>query len=407
MSSTPEQPRSEAVTEPGRPLTGVRVVELAQWVAGPAVGGLMADWGADVIKVEAPTGDPQRAMFAAVGIDKDLPNPPFAQDNRGKRSIVLDLGGEDGRATFEQLLARADVFVSNLRPAALERLDLDATAVSERHPRLVVAAQSGYGPEGPARDVAGYDIGAFVSRTGIARTNSPDSEPPLNLRSGIGDHVTGLATTAAVLAKLLERSTTGRGGIVETSLFQAGVYAASWDLSIQLTFGRLSRMRPRSSSQAPLVNSYRAGDDRWFYLIGIEAARHFPGLCRAIDRPDLAADPRFATAAGIMGNATDLIAELDAEFARRPLDEWAVAFEAHDVWWAPCQTMAEVAADPQAHALGLFLATEAPGDHDDDLRTVAAPARFDGVRPTPPAPVPGLGEHTQEILDELEGNDGA
>ncbi len=400
--STPLPPPDVSADPMGKPLIGHRVIELAQWVAGPAVGGLMADWGADVIKVEAPTGDPQRNMFAAVGIEKDIPNPAFAQDNRGKRSVVLDLQSSEGRARLEQLLASADVFVTNLRPGALERLDLSATAVQARHPSLVVAAQSGYGPEGPARDVAGYDIGAFVSRTGIARTNSPEAEPPINLRSAIGDHATAMATTMGVLAKLLERSKTGRGGIVESSLYQTGLYLASWDLSIQLTFGRLSRMRPRHLSTAPLVNSYQSSDHRWFYLIGLEAERHFPGLCAAIERPDLLEDPRFERASGILKNAPELIVELDAVFATRTLDDWSERFDTHDVWWAPCQTMAEVAEDPQALALGLFLPTDAPGNHPENIRTVAGPLRFDGVLPVPPGPVPALGQHTDEVLEELD-----
>lgn len=391
---------------PTMPLDGIRVIELAIWVAGPATCGLMADWGADVIKVEAATGDPQRSMFAAVGIEKDLPNPAFAQDNRGKRSVVLDLRSDVGRAHFETLLAGADVFVTNLRLAALERLDLAPAAVAARHPSLIVASQTGYGPVGPDRDIPGYDIGAFVSRSGIARTNSPEVEPPLNLRSAIGDHTTGMATAMGVLAKLVERGRTGRGGVVETSLFQTGMYTASWDLSTQLTFGKLSRMRSRDRSQAPLVNSYRSGDERWFYLIGLEAARHFPGLCAAIERPDLLADPRFERASGIMEHSPALIAELDAVFATRPLDQWAERFDEHDVWWAPCQTMAEVANDPQAKALEVFLDTDGPGGHPEQMRTVASPVRFDGRVPQPAGPVPGLGQHTENVISELQAAGG-
>ena len=152
-----------------------------------------------------------------------------------------------------------------------------------------------------------------------------------------------------------------------------------------------------------MVNSYCAGDGGWFYLIGLEAARHFPSLCRAIDRPDLAEDPRFATASGIKENAVALIAELDATFATRPRTEWAERFDANDVWWAPCLTMAEVANDPQAEALGAFLPTDAPGHHTEQIRTVAPPVRFDGTPPSPSGPVPGLGEHTDDVLRSLTG----
>jgi crotonobetainyl-CoA:carnitine CoA-transferase CaiB-like acyl-CoA transferase len=390
-------------TADDRPLDGVRVIELCQWVAGPAAAGILADWGADVVKVEGPDGDPQRRIFAAVGIDRDLPNPAFAQDNRGKRSVVLDLAGEDGRAVFERLLARSDVFVTNLRPDALERLGLAPAAVSARHPRLVVAALSGYGSVGPDRNVPGYDVGAFLSRSGLARTNSPKDQPPLFLRSGVGDHITGMATAMATMAALLERTRTGRGRVVETSLFSTGMYAVSWDLSVQLTMGRLSSMRPRDRTPTPMVNSYRTSDDRWFYLIGLEAGRHFPNLVAAIDRPDLADDERFTDAVGIWEHADELIAVLDDVFVERPLAEWADRFDRHDVWWAPCQTMADVAADPQAHALGTFLPTaDSTTDGSVELRTVASPARFDGVVHAPRRPVPRLGEHTAEVLAELD-----
>jgi crotonobetainyl-CoA:carnitine CoA-transferase CaiB-like acyl-CoA transferase len=393
MSQPDPEPTADA-----RPLDGVRVIELCQWVAGPAAAGILADWGADVVKVEAPGGDPQRRIFAAVGIDRELPNPAFAQDNRGKRSVVLDLGDAHARRLLERLLEGADVFVTNLRPDALDRLGLDPPAVRDRHPRLIVAALSGYGAVGPERETPGYDVGAFLARSGLARTNSPKDEPPLFLRSGVGDHITGMATAMAVLAALYERTRTGRGRVVETSLFATGMYAGSWDLSTQLTFGRLSSLRPRQRTVTPMVNSYRAADDRWFYLIGLEAGRHFPNLAAALDRADLL--DRFPDATAIYEGAEELIALLDAELARRPLAEWAVRFAEHDVWWAPCQTMADVADDPQAHALGAFVAT---ADHaTDGMRTVASPARFDGAVYAPRRQVPRLGEHTDEVLAELD-----
>lgn len=385
-----------------RPLDGLRVIELCQWVAGPAATGIMADWGADVIKVEAPTGDPQRRVFASVGVTGDLPNPTFAQDNRGKRSIVLDLSTADGRTNFERLLGGADVFVTNLRPDALDRLDLAPADVLDRHPTLIVAALSGYGSVGPARDVPGYDIGGFFGRSGLARTNSPSDAPPIFVRSGVGDHVTGLATAMGVMGALLQRARTGRGRVVETSLFGTGMYAASWDLGVQLTFGKLSSLRPRHRVVTPLVNSYSTSDHRWFFLIGLEAARHFPNLAAAIDRTDLLDDARFASASAIAEHAEELISVLDEAFAERPLSEWAERFDAHDVWWAPCQTMADVAADPQAHALGAFVPTDDPSaDPTMPMRTVAGPVRFDGTVYAPRRPVPRLGEHTDEVLAEI------
>ncbi len=397
---------SDSEASGSRPLDGIRVIELAQWVAAPAAAGTLADWGADVIKVEAPAGDPQRSMFAAVGIDKQIPNPSFAQDNRGKRSMVLDLRSDDDRATFESLLSSADVFVTNIRADALERLDLAPADVGKRHPRLIVASLTGYGPVGPARDVPGYDIGAFVARTGLARTNAPEAMPPVNLKGAIGDHMTGITTVSAIMAGLFQRERSGRGMVVETSLFQTGMYSVSWDLSTQATFGRLSRMKPRESYDQPLVNSYRAGDGRWFYLIGLEMMRHFPGVCRAIGQPDLPKDERFSSGGAMREHREALIEILDDAFGGQPLAHWAERFDAEDVWWAPCQTMAEVVEDPQAQALGTFVETEDNSFTGDlpngPIRTVATPARFNGEVFQPRRPVPALGEHTAEVLAELE-----
>ena len=191
------------------PLHGYRVVELGVWVAGPAAAGLMADWGADVVKVEPPAGDPQRRVFGALGIADQQGVPPFEIDNRGKRSVVLDLQTDEGKAQMGRLLATADVFVTNVRPDALERLGLGHEHVMARYPRLVYASLTGYGLEGPERNRAGYDIGAFWARSGLAHTLVPPDELPPSLRSGMGDHTTGVALLSGVLAKLLERERSG------------------------------------------------------------------------------------------------------------------------------------------------------------------------------------------------------
>jgi crotonobetainyl-CoA:carnitine CoA-transferase CaiB-like acyl-CoA transferase len=381
------------------PLAGVRVVELGVWVAGPAAGGILADWGAEVIKVEPPTGDPQRAVFGSVGLDGSMPVPPFEVDNRGKRSVVLDLRTDDDREALERLLATADVLVTNMRPGALERLDLGPDAVCARHPRLVYGAITGYGFDGADRDRAGYDVGAFWARSGLAHTMVPPGEMPPGLRSGMGDHQTGMTLVAGITAKLFERERTGRGGPVSTSLLRCGMYSIAWDIGIQLRFERRESTKPRERSRAPLINSYRAGDGRIFWLICLEADRHWPQVLAAIERPDLAADPRFVDATARLANAADLIAELDAAFATLPLAEWADRFDADDVWWAPVQSIVDVIADPQAQS-GFVAMT--PRDGDQPFRAVATPVDFDGYRLIP-GPVPRLGEHTEEVLGDRSG----
>lgn len=384
-----------------RPLEGFSVVELGMWVAAPAAATMLADWGADVIKVEAPTGDPNRYTLRHVGQDIDSA-PPFETDNRGKRSVVLDLRSEEGKAALEQLLARADVFVTNLRPGALERLGLGPDEIRARHPRLVVGTLTGYGWTGAERDRAGYDVSAFWARPGIAAMLNPAGEPPPGIRPGLGDRTAAANLVAGVLAALLRRARTGEGGVVDVSLLRSGAYANGNDLALQNFFGKRGRTRPRTEHESPLYNCYRTADGRWFWLVGLEGNRHWPGVVKALGREDLAQDERFATGRARRGHVRELIAVFDEEFAKRSLAQWAERFDAEEVWWAPVQTLAEVAADAQAEAVGAFV--EQPGMGDaPPLRTVATPVAFWGVDDKPRAGAPALGEHTDEVLDELGG----
>ena len=361
----------------------------------------MADWGADVVKVEPPAGDPFRNLFGSIGHRRrDLPNPPFGLDNRGKRSVVVDLRRPEARAILGRLLDTADVFLTNMRPDALERMDLDPDTVAAAHPSLVYASVSGYGLDGPDRNRAGYDVGAFWARTGIARQLAPIDQPPPGIRGGFGDHVTGVSTVAGVLGALFERQRTGRGTVVETSLLRCGMYSLGWDLGIQLVFGKVAPSSPRYDSPTPLVNSYRAADDKWFFLIGLEADRHFPGLARALDRPDLLSDERYSSAGARVANRGAFIALLDEVFAARPLAEWAARFDEHDVWWSPVQSPAESVVDPQALATGAVVEV-AGGAEGPGFRAINSPVEFHDYRLREVGPVPGLGEHTDEVLGEL------
>ena len=379
-------------------LEGLRVVELGLWVAGPAAAGLLADWGADVVKLEAPAGDPMRWFFRLATGSKVERNPPFELDNRGKRSVAIDLRTDAGRAAAEKLIARADVFVSNLRPDALERVGLDPETLCARHPRLVYASITGYGRSGEDRDRPGYDVGAFWARSGVADTLTVEGNAPPMIRGGFGDHVTALAAVSGILAALVERERTGKGRLVETSLLRTGMYCLGWDLNIQLAFDKVRAPVARTDTETPLMNSYRAGDGKWFWLIGLEADRHFPGVTRAIERADVAADARFTDARARRHNRVELIALLDEAFRKHPLAEWARRFDAEDVWWAPVQTPAEVVADPQARAAGAF--ADVSGAEGRIGEAIAGPVTFDGGKRTL-GPVPTLGEHTRQVLAEI------
>jgi crotonobetainyl-CoA:carnitine CoA-transferase CaiB-like acyl-CoA transferase len=379
-------------------LDGIRVVELGMWVAGPAAGGVLADWGADVIKVEPPGGDPQRRIFRHIGLAVEAA-PPFELDNRGKRSVVLDLRSDEGRDAMARLVATADVFLTNLRPDALERLGLDHATLLERHPRLVYASVTGYGLEGPDKGRPGYDLGAFWARSSMAAALVPKDEMPPQGRSAMGDHTTAITAVAGIMAALFERERSGKGQLVATSLLRAGIYCMGWDIGIFLRFGRIQSARRRERFTTPLLNCYRAGDGKGFWLIGLEQDRHWPGLVAAVERPDLAEDERFATSASRVTECEALIATLDGIFAGRTRDEWAEAFDVHDVWWAPINTIADVVVDPQAIAAGAFV--DMPEvDGEAPYRAVASPVDFGSERLVA-RPVPGVGEHTDEVLAEL------
>jgi crotonobetainyl-CoA:carnitine CoA-transferase CaiB-like acyl-CoA transferase len=375
------------------PLDGLLVADFSRILAGPYATMLLADLGAEVIKVESPQGDYGRKMTWPIVEGVSL---LFLHANRGKRSIVLDLREPADRERLDDLLATADVFISNVRPDALDKMGLEPEATVARHPHLVYCSISGYGLHGDDRNRPTYDIGAFWARSGLAVQMADGDGNPLNARGGIGDHITGLAALSGVLAAVLEQRHTGRGRVVEVSLLRTGTYVLGWDLGIQMALGRVAGSEPRHRNQAPLMNPYRAADGRWFFFTGLEAARHIPAVCRALGRPDLLDDPRFADAKAIRKHRAEVIAALDEIIAERPLAEWAERFEAEGVWWAPAQTPADVVQDPQLAANDGFV--ELAGGA---LRTVNGPVTFSGLPARQGAHVPALGEHTDEVLAEL------
>jgi crotonobetainyl-CoA:carnitine CoA-transferase CaiB-like acyl-CoA transferase len=370
------------------------------WVAAPAAAALLADWGADVIKVEAPGGDPMRQVFGSLGIDSDMPNPAFSLDNRGKRSVVLDLRQAEGRQSLEDLLDTADVFITNLRPDSLEGLGLEPEATVGRHPRLVYCSISGYGLRGDDRNRPTYDIGAFWARSGLSMQMADHEGSPLNARGGIGDHITGLAALGGVLAAVMEQRATGRGRVVEVSLLRTGTYVLGWDLGLQMTLGKVARAEPRDRNQAPLMNPYRAADGSWFFLTGLEAGRHIAAVCRALGHLELLEDPRFSDASSIRRNRVEVIAILDGIIAERPMAEWAERFDAEGVWWAPAQTPAEVVEDPQLLENEGIVEIDG-GGRGAVQRSVNGPVSFSDVDGGRRGPVPGLGQHTDEVLAEV------
>ncbi|OBG13379.1 CoA-transferase [Mycolicibacterium celeriflavum] len=384
------------------PLEGVRVVELGVWVAGPAAGGILADWGADVVKIEPPAGDPGRMFGRMLGVDGES-NPPFEMDNRGKRSIVLELTSAAGAAAVRELLADADVFLTNVRPAALKRIGLDFAAVTAANPRLVYGLITGYGEIGPDADRAAYDVAAFWARSGLAHLLTRPGDTPPFQRGGMGDHMAGMTLAGAVCAALVARARTGAGQLVSTSLYRQGAYTVSFDLNTFLLTGNTIAIGQRETMGNPCMNNYVAADGRRFWIVGLQAGRHWPPLCRAVGRPEWLTDPRFDTPQARAANAVELIAALDEVFATKPLDEWSETFAAEpDLFWSPINTLEDVVGDEQFHTAGGVVYVP---DGDGSTPMVATPADFHGTPWEPRSAAPTLGQHTDEILAELKARD--
>ena len=309
-------------------MQGIRVVELGLWVAGPACGGILADWGAEVIKVEPHSGDPFRGLEWLYG---DEINPPFELDNRGKRSVVLDLQSESGSKVMHRLIEDADVFLTNYRPGGLRRLGLDHETLTSRYPRLIYASVTGMSLRGDEADRQAYDIGAFWSRSGIAHALSSEGDVPPVQRGGMGDHMTGLAAASGVSAALFHREKTGEGQLVETSLMRIGTYMLGWDPNVTAISGDDVVVRSRDEQPNPLINCYRCADGKWLWMLGLEGERHWPQVVDALKAENWLEDHRFSTIETRMENTNALTLEIDAVLATKDRDEWGQIFDEKNV----------------------------------------------------------------------------
>ena len=377
-------------------LEGFKVIELATHIAAPGAGGMLADWGAQVIKIENPDGDPIRLGFET--LTPDGMSPVFQLDNRGKRSIVLDIQKPEGREALVRLIKDADVFLTSLRPRALKRARIDWETLKAVNPRLIYASVTGYGLEGPEADLPGFDVAAFWSRGGVASIMIPKGEEPFVLRTGIGDHTCSLATVSAIMTAAYERERTGVGRLVETSLLRSGVYAVGSDMAVYMRLRRLSSTRPRMTSLAPLVNFYKTADGRWICLMPRDSRADWPKIAKAAGMPELIDDPRFKTDRNRRDNTPELVTLLDAGFGALPYEELARRFVEADLVWAPVQTPAQLAEDPQARAAGCFV--ETPDGQGGFIPAPAVPVRFPGADDGPKGPPPNLGQHTDAVLAE-------
>ena len=378
---------------------GVRVVELAQWVFVPVAGALLADWGAEVVHVEPIEGDPYRGLITqGIGAERGGVNLSLALANRGKRSVALDIRHDEGNAVLHKLIESADVFLTSVRPGALQRAGLGAEELTSRYPGLVYARGHGYGARGPDADQAGYDATAFWARGGMAHMlTPPEREYPIGQRGAMGDRNGALALAFGIAAALLKRTRTGAGSVVDVSLLSTAMWTLSSDLLAALGGDEPKASSGRGPLVNPLVGSYRTKDGRHISLVFLQPDRYWPDFCRVIGRPELADDARFADMASRRENAEACVAELDREFATRTFEEWKTVLARLDAPWAPVQSVAELLDDPQVVANGYI--GDVVVDGETAYRLPAVPVQLDG-RPPPLRRAPEHGEDTEALLLE-------
>jgi crotonobetainyl-CoA:carnitine CoA-transferase CaiB-like acyl-CoA transferase len=382
------------------PLSGIKVVEMGVFVAGPAAAAVLGDWGAEVVKIENPAGgDPIRALVSLglMLVEPDV-NPALELENRNKRSVAIDITKPQGRDVVLRMLRDADVFVSNLRAAALARAGLSYEDVKKVNPRIIYATLSGYGTRGPDKDRAAFDYAAFWARTGAMGSLGEPGRPPPTQRPAMGDHPAGLQLAGAVSAALFHRERTGEGQAIHLSLFQSGLWMMASDIQVALILGvgyvPTGRLVPN-----PLWNHYEAKDGKWFHLVMPQADRFWARFCEAIGEPELAKNEEYDGTVKRMRHAKELIDKLDRIFATKTRDEWAQLFDRYELIWGPVQTVLEASRDPQALALEAY--QKIPHRSGQEISLVKTPVEFSATPASIRRGAPELGEHTEEVLLEM------
>jgi crotonobetainyl-CoA:carnitine CoA-transferase CaiB-like acyl-CoA transferase len=383
---------------------GVRVIELAQFVFVPAAGALLADWGADVIKIEHPVlGDGYRALVSqgiirtsSTGINQNM-----EMHNRGKRSVGLDVASPAGRDLLLKLVASADVFLTNFLPATLRRWRLDVEDLRAVNPRLIYARGHGHGLRGPDADMPAYDATAFWARGALGATLTPPSlERPIGQRGGFGDRTAATNLAFGVASALFRRERTGEPSVVDVSLLSTAIWTLASDVLSGLqgnwaaapVAGQVARL-----SHNPLSNTYETKDGRYLSLLLLQPDRHWPDLARAIGREDLLTDPAFATGKAILEHPADMVDILEPLFKSKTLAEWREAFLGSRFPWAPYAQIPELIEDPQVVANGYTAEVE----HEaGNFRLPTGAVQFD-ERPATLSRGPEHAEHTEQVLLDL------
>ena len=385
------------------PLEGVKVLDIASWIAAPAAAVVLGDYGADVIKVEPPgEGDPHRANgINLTSVPKSAINYMWHLDARNKRSVALDLKLADGRAALHRLIGWADILITNFPHPVRERLRLRYEDVREINRRLIYASFTGYGEEGPDKDQPGFDSTAYFGRSGISDLARYEGQPPGVPLPAQGDRASAMGLTAGILMALLRRGQTGEGGMVASSLYANGLWANGIMAQAALIDAYLGPRPPRETPRSALANYYETGDGRWMLITVINEERMFPVLARVIGEPGLVEDQRFATTAERRRNSRDLTDVLDRALKRRSYADWHEVFASNGITHTLIGRAADIPVDAQATAAKAVVET----DIAELPRTIASPFQISGLAPRRPGAAPAVGEHTAAVLAEAGFSD--
>lgn len=381
-----------------RPLEGVRVVEVASWLAAPSFASLMRDLGADVVKVEPPGGETYRKLFASL-LGEDFVHPGYQLDNRGKRAVAVNLDAAEGRELVYRLIEGADVFVTNLTAPRLVRYGLTDEAVHRVEPRIVYTVVSAFGLDGPDAERAGFDQTAFWARSGAMAMVGNAGDDPSICRGGYGDHTTALNLLAATLAALRLRDATGEGQYVEVTLQKTGIWALGADVVSTLYTREEPQRQDNAAPPHPIWNHYRTADDRWLLMVMPPAWPHWPVFCELMGHPEWVSDERFANLVAMAENSHEIIPEVRARFLEHDLAYWREKLDAAGLVWEPVAQVTEVVEDPQLRETGAFAMLEHP--RAGIIETLNAPFHIRGADVAVRGPAPDCGEHTREVFAEL------
>ena len=384
-----------------KPLDDITVIEIDNWMAAPSAGAILADLGAKVIKIEPLSGDPMRGMGRPAKIEGKIKDHDFQfdVDNRGKKSIQLDLTKDDALEIVKKLCAKSEVFMCNLLAKRQEKFGLDPASLSKINPRIVHATLTGYGTQGPDAWRPGYDVTAFFGRSGMydAMREGDEGIVPM-ARTAQGDHTTGLAMAAAIMAALRQAEKTGKYQSVETSLFETAVWTQATDYSITAVDNAPLRKRARAEQLSATANRYPCGDGSWI-VFNMPEPFWWPRFADALGKPEWKDDERFLEGRDRYKNMSTLVPMIDEILMTKSRDQWGQIMDQHGIIWGPVLGLHEVVKDPQADAINLFPKMEVEGV--GDYRTVRIPMNFHTFNALPSEPAPTSGQHTKKILLEL------